>query len=75
MGCRDWFRRFVSKVKEILGVYDKYNDFKAIAYFPDGSEAMFEGKPWGSSFRMFQNLVEEEACGVWMNMKGSFWRF
>lgn len=74
MGLRGWFRRFVSKVKETLGIYDKYSDFEAEALFPDGSEAKYTGKPWGYEFELFKALVEEEACAVKMNMHGSFWQ-
>jgi hypothetical protein len=73
MGLRDWFRRFVSKVKEVFGVYDKYRDFEAVAYFPDGSEAIYTGKPWGYEFELFKALVEDEAFAVRLNMQGSFW--
>jgi hypothetical protein len=75
MGLRNWFRRFVSKVKELLGVYDKYSDYKAEAHFPDGSSAVYLGKPWGWEFELFKEMAREEAYGVSMNMTGSYWRF
>jgi len=75
MGFRSFFRRFVSKVKEVLGIYDKYNDFKADAYFSDGGVATFRGKPWGSAFEHFKYFVAEDAYAIEMNMKGDFWRF
>ncbi len=73
MGIRDWFRRFVSKVKETFGIYDKYTDFEAMAWFPDGAEASYKGKPWGYEFELFKELVEEDAYAIRLNMNGSFW--
>ncbi|KAJ2906064.1 hypothetical protein MKZ38_003101 [Zalerion maritima] len=52
MGPRSWFRRFVvSKVKKLLDIYDKYDYFIDIAFFPDGSETSFEGNPVSSIAR------------------------
>jgi hypothetical protein len=72
MGFRSFFRRFVSKVKEVLGIYDKYNDFKADAYFSDGGVATFRGKPWGSAFEHFKYFVAEDAYAIEMNVR-AFW--
>jgi hypothetical protein len=75
MGLRDWFRRFVSKVKEVFGIYDKYTDFTATAYFSDGAEMTFTGRPWGNEFELFKYNADTYAYAVSMNMSGSFWRF
>ncbi len=74
MAFRSWFRKFVSKIKELLRVHDKYNDFFAEAYFEDGSSMVYTGKPWGHHFEMFKE-VAQEASGVYVSMTGSFWRF
>lgn len=75
MGLRDWFRRFVSKVKEILGIHDKWNDYVAEAFFDDGGRMRYTGKPWGYEFDMFKNTAQRYAWRVTMNMTGSFWTF
>ncbi|KAH8201424.1 hypothetical protein TruAng_004424 [Truncatella angustata] len=75
MGLKAWFQRFVSKVKELLGVHDQYNDFRAIAFFTDGSQMVYTGKPWGSAFEQFKNHAGEYAYAVQLNMTGSFWKF
>lgn len=75
MGFRSWFRKFVSKVKDLLGIYDKYNDFRAEAIFPDGGEMVYEGKPWGPHFEAFKKLAGEEAVSMRMNMTGGFWEY
>jgi len=75
MGLRDWFRRFTSKVKDILGIYNKWDDYKCTALFSDGSWVVFSGKPWGDEFNTFKNLAESYAYCIEMNMTGSFWRF
>jgi len=74
MGLRAWFRRFVSKVKEFFGVYDKYNDYRADAFFDDGSDMTYTGNPWGSGFESFKRVAGENAYKVQMNMSGSYWR-
>ncbi|KAI9166494.1 hypothetical protein HJFPF1_02597 [Paramyrothecium foliicola] len=73
MGLRNWFRRFVSKVKEVFGVYDKYTEFTATAYFSDGGSMTFTGRPWGGDFDLFKYNAEEYAYAISMNMTGSFW--
>lgn len=75
MGLRSWFRRFVSKVKEVLGIYDKYDDFECEAYFDDGSVFTYTGHPWGSAFEEFKRYAASNANAVRMNMSGSFWSF
>lgn len=75
MGLRSWFRRFVSKVKEVLGIYDKYDDYVAEAFFEDGSSMKYTGKPWGDNFDRFKQFANMYAYSITMNMTGSFWRF
>jgi len=55
-------------------MHDKYNDFRADAYFDDGSVMTYKGYPWGSGFEAFKRLAGREAASVEMNMRGSFWR-
>jgi len=74
MGLRSWFRRFVSKVKEFCGVYNKYNDYQADAYFDDGSVMTYTGHPWGKGFEQFKKFAGQNAYVVEMNMNGSYWR-
>ncbi|CAG9954770.1 unnamed protein product [Clonostachys rosea f. rosea IK726] len=64
MGLRDWFRRFVSKVKEVFGIYDKYTDFTATAYFSDGAEMTFTGRPWGNEFELFKYNADTYAYAI-----------
>jgi hypothetical protein len=75
MGFRSWFRRFVSKVKEVLGIHDKWNDFVAEAFFEDGGRSRYTGKPWGAEFDMFKNMAQVNAWKVTMNMTGDFCSF
>lgn len=63
------------KVREILHIYNPYDDFECEAYFCDGSSLTYTGHPWGPSFAEFQRVVNTEAIYVEMNMTGSFWRF
>jgi hypothetical protein len=57
MGFRSFFRRFVNKAKKLPGIYDKYNDFEAYAYFSDGGVATFRGKSWGTVFEHFKYFI------------------
>jgi hypothetical protein len=75
MGIRDWFRRFASKVRDILGMDNPYDSFRCDAYFLDGGVMTFTGKPWGEAFRNFNTYVAHNAYYVTMNMQGSFWKF
>jgi len=75
MGLRSWCRRFMYKVREILHIYNPYDDFTCEAYFEDGGSLTFTGRPWGPVFREFNRVVNEEAVYVEMNMSGSFWKF
>jgi hypothetical protein len=75
MGIRSWFRKFISKINEMLGMHDKYNDFKCTAYFDDGGVFTYQGKPWGVEFEEFKRFVSKEANVVEMNMNGGFWKF
>jgi hypothetical protein len=75
MGLRDWCRRFMYKIREILHIYNPYDDFTCEAYFEDGGSLTFTGRPWGPVFREFNRVVNEEAVYVEMNMTGSFWKF
>jgi hypothetical protein len=75
MGVRDWYRRFMSKIREILDLDDPYDSFRCDAYFEDGGVMTFTGKPWGEPFRVFNSYVMQHAVWVQMNMQGSFWKF
>jgi hypothetical protein len=63
------------KVREILGVYNDYDDFECNAYFYDGSVLTYTGRPWGPAFEEFKSLASSDAVAIEMNMTGSFWRF
>jgi len=75
MGIRDWFRRFTSKIRDILGMNNPYDDFKCDAYFLDGGVMTFTGRPWGEAFRKYNSYVRDNAYYVTMSMQGSFWKF
>jgi hypothetical protein len=75
MGLRDWCRRFMYKVREVLHMYNAYDDFECEAYFEDGASLTYTGRPWGQAFQKFNRVVNQEAVYVEMNMTGSFWRF
>lgn len=75
MGLRSWFRRFLYKVREILGIYNNYDSYECTAYFYDGSSLTYTGRPWGPSFEEFKSVANFEAVSIEMNMTGSFWRF
>jgi len=75
MGIGTWFRRFVAKVQDLLGMRCKYDDYRADAYFPDGGSMTYVGRPWGGAFEQFKAIARDEAVSVTMNMTGSFWRF
>ena len=63
------------KVREILHLYNPYDDFECEAYFEDGGSLTYTGHPWGPAFREFNRVVDQEAVYVEMNYTGSFWKF
>jgi len=70
--ARQWLGRGSSKLKEFLGLHDKYADFTIEAWFPDGGYLVYTGKPWGSSFNKILSLADK-ASRVSVNMNaGSF---
>ena len=75
MGLKDWCRRFMYKVREILRIHNDFDDFMCEAYFDYGDSLTFTGRPWGPVFQEFNRVVNEEAIWVEMNMTGSFWKF
>jgi len=75
MGLRNWWRQFIHKVQEILGIHSKYDDFCCEATMEDGGVATFTGRPWGPSFEMFKSYASMNAVEIRMNMGGSFWTF
>lgn len=75
MGIRSWFRRFTSKIRDILGMDNPYDSFRCDAVFPDGGTMTFTGRPWGKPFVAFNSHVRDYAMYVTMNLEGSFWKF
>lgn len=56
MGLRSWWRRFTNRIKTVAGSWLHMDRFMSTAYFHDGSYAVWQGRPSGSSYRQFEDL-------------------
>jgi hypothetical protein len=80
MGFRAWTRRLYIRVREKLnlGRYrdGRYDDFYAVVYFTNGACMQWQGRPWGSQYERFKEMMDvDEVYSATANMNGEFWRY
>jgi hypothetical protein len=58
MGLRSWWRRFTNRIKQVAARFFSSDSFMSEAFFDDGSHAVWQGKPSGSSYAQYQYLCQ-----------------
>jgi hypothetical protein len=70
-----WLHRFYVRVREFLHLpkyrHGRYDNFEVLAYFTDGSNVRWRGRPWGITWEDFKELLQE-ASYIMTNMQGEF---